>query len=156
MDHSFALKIDTMKKIRIHYLFKVFFLFVAFSSQGQDTVQTVKISNLEGVAGDLYVGWYNDATTFRVNEKAIYRSKVEVQNQSEVIVQFKNIPKGEYAIAVFLDENNNYELDRNFFGIPLEKYGFSNNILPAFRPATFEESSFELDLVKIIIDIKLK
>ena len=71
-------------------------------------------------------------------------------------VVFKNIPKGRYAIAVFLDENDNYKLDKNFFGIPKEKYGFSNNVLPSLRPATFEESSFDLQQQETELTINLK
>ena len=43
-----------------------------------------------------------------------------------------------------MNENDNYELDRNLFGLPKEKYGFSNNALPLLRAATFEESVFAL------------
>lgn len=123
---------------------------------GQATKQTVKITNLEKVKGDLYVGWYKEAATFRVNEKAIYREKILVNNQDELSIVFKNIPKGKYAIAIFLDENGNYKLDKNLFGIPKEKYGFSNNILPALRPATFDESVFELNKEDMVINITLK
>lgn len=129
----------------------------AFSHvQGQDSSQQVHITNLEQITGTLYVGWYDNAEKFRENDKAIFRSTVEVQNLSEVTVTFKNIPQGKYAIAVFLDENDNYRIDRNLFGIPIEKYGFSNNLLPALRPATFEESVFELNGKKRLIEIKLK
>lgn len=131
-------------------------IFAGFMSFGQDTHQTVMITNLENVKGNLYIGWYNQAATFRVNEKAIYREKVVVGQQKEVSVIFKNIPKGKYAIAVFLDENDNYKLDKNIFGIPKEKYGFSNNRLPSLRPATFEESAFELNQQNASIQIKLK
>lgn len=131
-------------------------IFAGFMSFGQDAHQTVKITNLENVKGNLYIGWYNQAATFRVNDKAIYREKVVVGQQKEVSVIFKNIPKGKYAIAVFLDENDNYKLDKNMFGIPKEKYGFSNNRLPSLRPATFEESAFELNQQNATIQIKLK
>jgi uncharacterized protein (DUF2141 family) len=141
------------KKISLTIMTGLFSSLMAF---GQETLQTVKISNLENVNGNLYIGWYNQSTTFRINEKAIYREKVSVNNQKELSVVFKNIPKGKYAIAVFLDENDNYKLDKNLFGIPKEKYGFSNNVLPALRPATFEESVFELNQQNIIINIKLK
>ena len=131
-------------------------LFTTLMALGQETNQTVKITNLENVKGNLYVGWYNQPATFRINEKAIYREKIIVSNQKELSVVFKNIPKGKYAIAVFLDENNNYILDKNLFGIPKEKYGFSNNVYPAMRPATFDESVFELNQQNAIINIKLK
>ena len=134
-------------------LFGVFTTNNAFS---QETTQTLRVTKLENVKGNLYIGWYKNAATFKVNEKAIYREKIIVNNQNEVSVVFKNIPKGKYAIAVFLDENDNYKLDKNFFGIPKEKYGFSNNILPALRPATFDESVFELKQDETTIRINLK
>ena len=123
---------------------------------GQFHNQTIKITNIEQAKGYLYIGWYKDASTFRMNEKAIYREKITITNQKEISVVFKGIPNGRYAIAVFLDENDNYKLDRNFFGVPTEKYGFSNNILPRLRPATFDESAFELKNQESIITIKLK
>lgn len=141
------------KKISLTIIAGLFSSLMAF---GQETIQTVKISNLENVKGNLYIGWYNQSTTFRINEKAIYREKITVNNQKELNVVFKNIPKGKYAIAVFLDENDNYKLDKNLFGIPKEKYGFSNNVLPTLRPATYEESVFELNQQNTIINIKLK
>lgn len=144
-------------KLRIKMLCPLFLgLFMGIKSFGQDTKQVVKISNIDKKNGDLYIGWYNDPKSFRINEKAIYREKIVVNNQTELTVVFKNIPGGKYAIAVFLDENGNYELDRNIFGIPEEKYGFSNNILPALRPATFEESIFEINKSESLINIKLK
>jgi uncharacterized protein (DUF2141 family) len=131
-------------------------LFTSIMTLGQESKQTVIISNLENVKGTLYIGWYNQPATFRINEKAIYREKIIVNSQKELSVVFKNIPKGKYAIAVFLDENDNYKLDKNLFGIPKEKYGFSNNVLPAMRPATFAESVFELNQKDTITTIKLK
>lgn len=131
-------------------------LFISSMSFGQETKQTVKVSNLENVKGNLYIGWYKDSDTFTINDKAIYREKIAVNNQKEVSVVFRDIPKGKYAIAVFLDENDNYKLDKNLFGIPKEKYGFSNNILPTMRPATFDESAFELKSQDIALTIILK
>lgn len=37
------------------------------------------------------------------------------------------VPPGRYAVVVLHDENSNMKLDRNFFGIPTEGFGFSNN-----------------------------
>lgn len=50
------------------------------------------------------------------------------------------VPPGRYAVAVLDDENSNMKLDRNFLGIPIEGFGFSNNprvyfSAPSFRTA---------------------
>ena len=153
MAHKSIKKMNLNIKILLTLSFSIF---IAFGSFSQETKQVIKVTNIEKVKGNLYVGWYKQSETFRVNEKAIYREKIKINNQTELSVVFKNIPKGKYAIAVFLDENDNYKLDKNFFGIPKEKYGFSNNVLPSLRPATFEESSFNLQQKETELTINLK
>lgn len=127
-----------------------------YKSFSQGISQDVKITNLEGVNGSLYIGWYNKDTDFPINDKAIFKEKLKVNNLSDITINFENIPSGEYAIAVFLDENNDYKLNRNLFGIPKEKYGFSNNVLPKFRAATFKEATISLTNKRSTVVINLK
>ena len=57
------------------------------------------------------------------------------------------IPPGTYAIGVYIDENENEKLDSNFFGIPKEQYGFSNNAKALGIPK-FEAAAFAIDTYK--------
>lgn len=139
-----------------NFLVLIAVILTSLVSFSQGMKQTVIVTNLENVKGNLYIGWYNQSLDFRLTDKAIYREKIEVNNQQEIAVDFKGIPEGKYAIAVFVDENNNYKLDKNILGIPKEKYGFSNNVLPALRPATFQESVFEVNQQQQRINIRLK
>jgi len=93
--------------------------------------------------GELYIGLYNSKNSFKDKLKT-YKSAIVGIYSNSVEITFKNIPKGVYAIAVFHDENKNGKLDKNFFGVPTEGYGFSNNIKPALRGANFDESKFDL------------
>ena len=70
-------------------------------------------------------------------EKGIYKGKFE-------------LPDGIYAIGLYVDSNKNEKLDTNFFGIPKEQFGFSNNAKGRFGPPSFESASFELDGYKEI------
>ena len=56
-------------------------------------------------------------------------------NRSVQKIVFRGIPKGQYAVTVFHDENRNDKLDENMFWLPTEGYGFSNNYkyFPSFR-----------------------
>jgi uncharacterized protein (DUF2141 family) len=103
---------------------------------------SVEVKNLRG-DGKLYIGLFNRAKSFK-NISETYRNMVLDINSSSLKVIFRNIPNGVYAISLFHDKNGNGILDRNLFGIPIEGYGFSNNIHPIFRGANFEESKFEL------------
>ncbi|MEA2027999.1 MAG: DUF2141 domain-containing protein, partial [Campylobacterota bacterium] len=68
--------------------------------------------------------------------------------------QFKNIPKGHYAIALFHDQNGNGELDYNIFGIPTEGYAFSNNPKVLGEP-NFEDAKFKLtNNIQITMEVK--
>ncbi|RPE08318.1 DUF2141 domain-containing protein [Chitinophaga lutea] len=123
---------------------------------GAQTKYAVKVTNLGNKTGKLYIGWYGNAGTFMKRDKTVFAKVVPVSGKSEVLVEFDRIPAGKYAISVFLDENGNGELDTNLVGIPREKYGFSNNVLPAMRAATYEEAVFEVKDAPGNLSIKLK
>jgi uncharacterized protein (DUF2141 family) len=49
---------------------------------------------------------------------------------------------GDYAIAIYHDENNDHDFNRTFIGLPAEGYGFSNDApavagLPSYSSAKF-------------------
>jgi uncharacterized protein (DUF2141 family) len=60
-------------------------------------------------------------------------------------LRFTDLPKGEYAVTAFLDENSNGKLDTNLFGIPTELYGFSRNARGQTGPTTFAEAAFRVE-----------
>jgi len=66
------------------------------------------------------------------------------------------LPHGEYAIKVYHDENSNNELDTRIFGIPIERYGFSNNARGAFGPPKYEDAVFILNSPKKEIFITIE
>lgn len=58
---------------------------------------------------------------------------------------FAGVPPGDYAVTVFHDENDNGKFDMNWMGMPLEGYGFSNNVKPRFKAPSFDECEFHYD-----------
>jgi len=111
---------------------------------------SVEVIDIDNRGGNLYIGLYDKKDDFKDISKT-YKNRVVNINSSSIKIVFKNIPKGVYAISVFHDENENGKLDKNFLGMPIEGYGFSNNIRPILRGASFGESKFELDSNKKII-----
>ena len=63
---------------------------------------------------------------------------------------------GQYAIAVYHDENANKTLDRRALGMPAEPYGISNNPRIRFGPPSIEESLFDVVESGAQVHIKLK
>lgn len=112
-------------------------------SKKDEVTITVTIGSLRNENGYLAVALHNGETEFP-GEDAFMMQYVEVEGGSVEVI-FKNVPAGEYAIAVMHDENGNEELDFNSYGMPLEGYGFSNDAQGAQGPPNFEDAAFDVD-----------
>jgi uncharacterized protein (DUF2141 family) len=77
-------------------------------------------------------------------------------NGTDASFEFSDILPGKYAIAVIHDENYNGELDKNFFGIPKEGYGFSSDAEVTLSAPSFSDAEFSYDGGVLEMSIKLK
>ena len=75
---------------------------------------------------------------------------VEIKEKRATII-FKNIDAGEYAVSFIHDENKNNKMDTNFFGIPKEDYGCSNNAKSFLGPPKYEDAKFMLSENKTML-----
>jgi uncharacterized protein (DUF2141 family) len=115
---------------------------------------SVEVDDIEGRDGSIYIGVFDKKSSFgKISE--IYRGESIYIESNRVRYTFRDIPNGVYAISLFHDQNSNGKLDKNFFGMPTEGYGFSHNIHPKFRGAKFDEAKFELK-DNISINIKMR
>jgi len=142
-------------KVRV-FLLGIILLLCCHSSYTQPAKQAILLSNPGKSRGIVYVALYNKEADFLNKDKIFIAKTVEISAKGFAVINFENIASGIYAIAAFLDENDNGRMDTNFFGIPKEKYGFSNNIRPMMRAATFKEAAFVLTNKESTIKIELK
>ncbi|AJR03746.1 DUF2141 domain-containing protein [Siansivirga zeaxanthinifaciens] len=129
-------------------------LFVNFT-QAQETntgkTITVKINNIANNNGQILVSLNNEATFMK--GKGIQNLKSTIENGS-VILTFKNVEPGIYAIIAFHDENSNNQMDFETNGIPKESYGASNNDM-SFGPPQFNTAKFQVRDEDVALNIKL-
>lgn len=110
-------------------------------SYGQDQVSlSLVIRNFDHAQGEVRAGLYNSPDQWL--EEAFLEIDTLIYSTGEVTLYFSNIPTGEYAIAIYHDENGNGDLDTFVMGIPVEDYAFSNNAVGAFGPASYEDAAF--------------
>jgi len=112
---------------------------IAFSIDG------VKNNN-----GKLLVALFKGETGHQSGKPAQYNAVAA--KQGKVVVSFKEIKQGEYAIQVFHDENDNGKLETNLVGMPTEGYGFSNNAQPNFGPAKYSDMKFAVSNDDAVIE----
>jgi uncharacterized protein (DUF2141 family) len=116
---------------------------------------TVKVSGIRNNTGRVIIGMWNSQDGFpKDRAKAFRQTSVSILNDMAVAT-FSEVPYGEYAVALFHDENNNGRMDTRFPGIPVEGIGSSNNPHPRFSAPTFSECRFEVSATKKIIEIKM-
>jgi uncharacterized protein (DUF2141 family) len=115
-------------------------LFAASTLSAQSQL-TVVIDGIEKIKGQLFIAVYNEEN-FR--KKPIDFQIKKVENETITIV-FDSIPPGEYALSAFHDENSNNRLDTGTFGIPTEKYGFSNNARGQMGPPAFKDCMIKVE-----------
>jgi uncharacterized protein (DUF2141 family) len=108
---------------------------------------TVHIAGLKTNKGSLLAGIYNTEKSFL--KEPLKSNVIKIRNKKSMII-FKNIPKGTYAVSFVHDENDNKKMDTNFFGIPKETYGCSNNAKGFMGPPKYEDAKFQLTENKTI------
>ncbi|KIM12836.1 MAG: hypothetical protein KU37_00105 [Sulfuricurvum sp. PC08-66] len=104
----------------------------------------ITIEGVKNANGELSIGLYDEAKAFAKPNAKVVKGVFVKASQGTMVVKLVNIPDGVYAVSLFHDQNSNQKLDTNFLGMPIEGYGFSNNVYPMFRSASFEEARFEL------------
>lgn len=114
-------------------------LFISSFGFAQNSDLTVSVSGIKNNTGSLTAELYNTKDKFlKVSYKAI-SSPIKSNSAS---VTFNGIPKGEYTVLVYHDENKNGKLDKNFIGMPKEPVACSNNAKGFMGPPKYEDAKF--------------
>lgn len=129
-------KIEVMKTIIITAL-----ILITGFAHAQQINLTVELDGFKSDDGRVKVGLYNAEGTFL---KMTYKSLASDIHDHTATVVFEGIEKGEYAVSVYHDENNNGKLDTGFMGIPSEDYASSNNAKGFMGPPKYADAKFQL------------
>jgi uncharacterized protein (DUF2141 family) len=120
-------------------------LALAFVPAGAATLATliVKVEKVSPRGGDVRVALY-DATSYPDDNADPVQDAVVPAHPGETIATMTGIKPGIYAVKMFQDFNRNGKFDVNWLGLPIEKYGFSNDARPTFSEPSFDATKFEL------------
>src|SRR5262245_14060955 len=105
----------------------------------------VSIEGFRNAAGHARVALFNHEAGFPDSESAAYRKAVVDIDGGRAELPFADVPPGEYAVAMYHDENDDGKLNKGLFGIPKEGYGVSNNLIHVTRAPRFTEARFQFD-----------
>lgn len=114
---------------------------------------SVEISGHRSTDGKVRVALYKDSTSFPGTP---LRGIEGPASQGTVVLTFKEVPPGAYALSAYHDENGNEKMDRGLFNIPSERYGFSGDARADKGPPEFRAAQVEVRDPATKISIKLR
>ncbi len=116
---------------------------------------TVRVSGVASNTGQVGCALFRSAEGFPMNPVAATQQWMTASTKG-VECRFQDLPGGEYAISVSHDLNGNRSIDTNFFGVPTEAWGVSNNARPLMRAPQWKEAMFAVvDGKDLTLDIKV-
>lgn len=104
---------------------------------------SVNVQGVKNSEGNISFAIYDSSDAFLKFDKVFKSDSTRALSGSTQLL-IDDLPEGEYALAIFHDENGNDELDTNWLGIPKEAVGFSNAKMKTFGPPSFKECLINL------------
>lgn len=102
-------------------------------------------------SGQIVIGVFDKETDFPKTPRRELSAVMTVTEAGNFTLE--NIPAGEYAIAIFHDENSNNKID----GFPpTEGYAFSNDARGTFGPPSWKKAKFAVTEPGTAIAIEMK
>lgn len=102
----------------------------------------VTVSDIQPGPGNIRVALYANPDSFRHEDRAVQVLSSPATSVSVVVV-FKDIPAGQYAVLAYHDANDNKKLDLRFGMFPIEGWGLSNDPT-VIGPPRFSASAFDV------------
>ncbi|MBW4360823.1 DUF2141 domain-containing protein [Flavobacterium taihuense] len=107
----------------------------------QNSTLSITVIGLENNAGKLTAELYNSKGKFL---KIAFKTASSDIKSNTATLNFIAIPRGEYTVMVYHDENNNGKLDKNFIGMPKEAVACSNNAKGFMGPPKYDDAKFTI------------
>ena len=114
----------------------------ADSPPAEDKI-VVRVSGLRNDNGSVRCSLYDNAEGFPTDQKHVVARVRAVPKDKGATCTFKSPKRGQkYAAVIHHDENDDGVFQRGALGMPLEGYGFSNNVRPVLSAPSFEACQF--------------
>lgn len=124
-----------------HYFLAL--LFIPYLMVSQNTL-SISVDGVKTSSGKISVAIYDKSDSFLKFDR-VFKSDSTKAEKGTTHIFIDDLPEGEYALAIFHDENSNDKLDTNWIGIPKEAIGFSKGKMKAFGPPSFRDCALTIN-----------
>jgi uncharacterized protein (DUF2141 family) len=117
---------------------------------------TVIVENLRADVGQVRFMLFRSEVGFPDEPARAYKTEVVDVGNYKAQATFTDLPYGTYAVYVLHDENSNGFLDKNFFKVPTEGYGASNNAADIMEMPEYDEARVFLKSAVLTIRVEIQ
>jgi len=115
---------------------------------------TIEIQHLHSNQGKIMALLFRAAKGFPDDAINAHRQGMAQINEKTSEIVFRKLEPGNYAIALFHDENDDSKLNKHWYGKPEEGVATSNNIIPRFGAPSYEDCQFTINSdMKIVLNM---
>lgn len=118
----------------------------------------ITFSGIRSELGKIQIAVFDasEADSFPKAERALKKLTIEnTSRDGRLTVTIPDLPQGDYAFAIFHDEDGDGVFKFGTFGIPKEGIAFSNDPKIYFGPPSFEKAKVSVGSIEHL-DIKMK
>lgn len=116
----------------------------------------VDVTDLQDQKGSVCIKVFNGSQGFpNSNDRVVKRECVKI-TANPMRLTYRDLPAGNYAVAVFHDTNGDGVMRRNAAGMPTEGYGFSNNPVVKTSAPKYGQAVFLLAGRNTRIQVRMK
>lgn len=123
-------------------------------AQAAGTEVVVRVSGIAASTGEIGCALFPAGSAFPMDASGARQIWVKA-DAAGVACRFDGVADGSWAVSVSHDLNGNRKVDSNFFGIPTEAWGVSNNVRPSLRAPRFDEAAFKVGAAAVELAIKV-
>jgi uncharacterized protein (DUF2141 family) len=113
---------------------------------------TVEVTGFQNSEGNCRIAIFLGADRFNDPDFAIAKEVIAIAKGQATWASTLDLPRERInggdsfslAVSAYHDQNDNQKLDKNALGMPLERYGFSNNPKQGFGPPKYRATSIEV------------
>lgn len=136
------------------FIFVVNSAIIAQQTKGKIIVNVYGFKNNKGQARLLIFSSKEKDAFPKEKDKALGKYLAVIKDNKVTFI-LDNLPYGDYAISVHHDEDNNGKVNTNFFGIPNEGLGSSNDAKGVFGPPSFDKAKITLNKSELYNNINI-
>jgi uncharacterized protein (DUF2141 family) len=117
-------------------------IFLSFSLE--KSVLTIDIENIRSQKGVIWLALYTKPEQYP--DRPVKKLEVKKDSLAKGVlhVEINDMEPGRYALCFLDDENKSGEMEYNGIGIPLEGFGFANNVKPVLQRPGFDRINVKI------------